>query len=103
MYAKDLTGKEVVGLNGYKIGKSKEIVFDRDSWKITHIDVELKGNIETELGMPSGIISHNHLPIDVTTIQGIADVITLKTTKEDLVGDITAYSKIQRPTSLGEM
>jgi len=88
-----------VGLNGYKIGKSREVVFDRDTWKITHIDVELNGTIEAELGMPSGIISHNHLPIEVSHIQGIADVITLKSTKEELVGDITAYSKIEKSTS----
>jgi sporulation protein YlmC with PRC-barrel domain len=90
----DLTGKEVVGLNGYKIGKAKDLVIDRNSWRVTHIDVELKSEIEQDLGMASSPLAHNHLPIDVSKIEGVGEMIILKTTREQLVDEITAYSKV---------
>lgn len=100
MLTEDIKGKEVVGKNGFKIGKTKDLIFDQNGWKISHLDVELRSNIEAELGMQSSgipLLSHNHLPLDVATIEGIADVITLKTTKEELVNDIRMYG--QRPAS----
>jgi sporulation protein YlmC with PRC-barrel domain len=90
MMGADINGKEVVGKNGFKIGKSKDIIIDRDSWKVSHIDIQLNDNIEAELGMPSSILSHNHLPLDVSNVEGVADVITLNTTKEELIRDLNA-------------
>lgn len=89
----DIKGKEVVGLNGYKIGKSKDVVIGND-WRVTHLDVELKSNIEQELGMASMPLSHNHIRIDVSKVEGVADVITLKVTKEQMVDELTAYTRI---------
>jgi sporulation protein YlmC with PRC-barrel domain len=93
MVSEDLKGKEVVEANGYKIGKSKDIVIGSD-WKVTHVDVELKAEIEEELGMSSMPLLHNHIPVPVSKVAGVADFITLKITKEQLVDEITAYSKV---------
>lgn len=92
MISDDIIGKEVVGKNGYRIGKTKEVIFGMNDWRITHIDVELKDNIEAELGMSGSILSHSRVPLEVSNIEGIGDVITLKTTKEELVRDINSYN-----------
>lgn len=92
MLSDELKGKEVVGMNGYKIGKAKGVVIS-DDWKVTHLDVELRADIEEELGMASMPLSHNHLPIEVSKVAGVGDLITLKIPKEQLVDEITTYSR----------
>ena len=81
----------MVGKNGFKIGKSKDVIIDKDTWRVTHIDVQLRETIEAELGMQGSILSRSHLPLPVNSIEGIADVITLNTTKEELIRDINQY------------
>ena len=102
MYGKELLDKDVFGMNGWKIGKSKDLVFDVGSWQITHLDIELKGNIEAELGMDSAPLMHNHLPIAISNFQGVGDVITLKATKEEIVSALSAYrhQKVGAPTAM---
>src|ERR1700730_3250619 len=95
MYGKDVIDKEVVGTNGWKIGKSKDIYFENNNWQITYLDVELRGNIENELGMGSVPLNHNHLPIATSHIQGVGDVITLNTTKEEIVQKLGEMKRAQ--------
>ena len=89
MRSDDLLGKEVVGANGWKIGKAKDIVITEqpgtDRWLITYLDIELKGNIESEIGLMGGPLAHNRLPIPISHVQGVGDVITLNTTKEEVL------------------
>lgn len=91
MYSKELLDKEVVGFNGWKIGKTKDLILDRQNWQITHIDVELRGNIEAELGISSVPLSHKHFPIAISYLQGIGDVITLSATKEQIISTLGSY------------
>ena len=98
MYTKDMLDKEVVALDGWKIGKSKELIFDNNTWQIINLEIELKGNIENELGWDSIPLSHNRLPIAVSQIQGMGDMITLKGTKQELVSILTNYVKSQTPS-----
>lgn len=99
MISDELKGKEVVGKNGFKIGKAKDVVFNNSDWKITHLDVVLNSNIESELGMSGNMIfSHNHLPLEVSNVEGIGDVITLRTTKEELLDNLKQYNKTIMPT-----
>ena len=111
MHGDELIDKEVVGANGWKIGKSKDIVVTEqpgaDRWLITYLDVELKGNIEQEIGLIGGPLSRNRLPIPISHVQGVGDMITLKTTKEEVLqslkdsaralGVATATTDTQRP------
>ena len=95
MYGNELRDKEVVGLNGWKIGKSRDIIVNPMDWKITDLEVELRGNIENELGMDSIPLAHNRLPISISHIQGVADMIVLKITKEEIVASLAAYKRSQ--------
>lgn len=90
MYGRDLLEKEVVGTNGWKIGKSKELIIEQNGWMVTHLEVELRGNIEAELGMSTAPLSHNRLPISISTVMGVGDVITLRSTKEEIVSTLAA-------------
>jgi len=95
MHSRDFLDKEVVGFNGWKIGKSKEIICDGNTWKITHLEVELNDKIENEIGetLP---LQHNRVPIDISYVQGIGDVITLKATKEEMITVLTAYNRTRQ-------
>lgn len=84
----ELKGKEVIGLNGFKIGKVEDSIFDQTNWQVTSLDIGLKGDIAEELGTKQKFRT-SHVLIDVRKVQGVADVITLNTTKEDLLAKIT--------------
>lgn len=83
MHTKELSDKEVFGLDGWKVGKIKDEIFDLETWKITSIEVELEGDVAEEFKMKKHFRS-THLPIDVSHVQAIGDRVTLKTNKEDL-------------------
>src|SRR5271168_2030877 len=102
MNSRDFLEKEVVGSNGWRIGKSKEIICDNNTWQITHIEIELNDKIENEIGEPLPL-HHNRLPIDISYVQGIGDVITLKATKEEIIAVLSAYNKSRQtePTQKG--
>jgi|SRR5579872_466322 len=111
MLGNDIMDKEVIGANGWKLGKSKDVIVTEQSgantWAITHLDVELKGNIEDEIGLYGAPLAHNRLPIPISHVQGVGDVITLRTTKEEVLqslkdsartlGVTTAATNNQRP------
>ena len=101
MYTKELADKEVVGLDGWKIGKIRDTIFDPEGWKITSIEVELEGDVAEEFKMKKHFRS-THLPIDVSHVQAIGDTVTLKTNKEDLfkIGASSEHSTTadQEPT-----
>lgn len=88
MFVGELVGKEVIGFNGWKIGKVKDTVFTMEDWRVTHLYVGLVGDIADDLGMKE-TFKTSHVLIDVSHIQGISDTVTLKTTKEDLLSRLT--------------
>ena len=95
MYSKDFLEKDVFTSDGWKIGKSKELICDQNTWQITKIELELNDKIAEEIGESVPLRRH-HVPLDVSLVQGIGDVIPLKATKEDVVKVLSAYSKIAR-------
>ena len=96
MYGKEILDKEVVGSDGWKIGKSKEVIIDPNTWQITHLEIEPSEKLENEMGetLP---FKHNRLPLDIHFVQGIGDLITLKAPKKEIVGVLSAISKARQP------
>jgi sporulation protein YlmC with PRC-barrel domain len=90
MLGKEILDKEVIVNSGWKIGKAKDLVIDRQNWQITHLYVEVRGNIESELGITSIPLSHRHFPIPTSYVQGVGDIITLNATKEEIVAQMGA-------------
>jgi len=98
VYSREFLDKDVVGSDGWKIGKSKEIICDANSWRITSLEVELNEKIQDEIGESVPLRRHR-VPIDVSYVQGIGDVITLRSTKEELIKVLSAHSKTVRQSS----
>ncbi|HYB03486.1 MAG TPA: PRC-barrel domain-containing protein [Nitrososphaerales archaeon] len=96
MNSKEFLDKDVVGSDGWKIGKSKEIIVDPATWHVSQIEIELNEKIEDELGekMP---FRHNRVPIDINYVQGIGDIITLKAKKDEILTIMSAYSRTHQP------
>ena len=96
MYSRDFLDKDVVGSDGWKLGKSKEIICVPNTWQITQLEIEPNEKLENELG-GSVPFRHSRLPIDITYVQGIGDVITLKATKEEIITILSAYVRARQP------
>jgi len=96
MYSKEFLDKDVVGSDGWKIGKSKEIICDVNTWRISQIEIELNEKIENEIGekLP---FRHSRVPIDINYVLGIGDIITLKAKKEEILAILSAYNRTHQP------
>ena len=96
MYSKEFLDKDVVGSDGWRIGKSKELICDPTNWHITQIEIELNEKIENEIGekLP---FRHTRIPIDINYVQGIGDVVTLKANKGEIITVLSAYYKTHQP------
>ena len=85
----DLNGKKVVGLNGDAIGEVRDVEFDMQTWKITHLQLKLSDKAAVELGYKktSGSVGplsvtrgSNHVFMPVELISAVSDVITINKT-----------------------
>ncbi len=85
----ELTGKKVVGVNGDSIGDVKDVEFDMQTWKITHVLLKLTEKAAVEMGYrkTSGSMGplsvnrgSNHVFMPVELISAISDVITINKT-----------------------
>ena len=76
-------------MNGWKIGKIKDLILNNETWQITHLDVALNGNIADELGMKK-VFSATRVLIEVRRVHGIGDAVVLNTTKEELLEKLTS-------------
>jgi sporulation protein YlmC with PRC-barrel domain len=80
----NLLGKEVIELNGGLIGVVKNVMFDKDAWRVGSFDVQLNEEVAKEFEMKK-IFRNYRFPLDVNLVQGIGDKITLRTSKEELM------------------
>jgi sporulation protein YlmC with PRC-barrel domain len=83
MRAKQLLGKQVVGADGWKIGKVKEIVFDEKSWQIQSLEVELDRSVAEEYDMKK-LLSRTSLQVAVSSVKAVGDHFLLSVTKSEL-------------------
>lgn len=83
----DLIGKKVLDNDAQIIGKIIEIEFDRKTWTISDINMEVdKDNIE-EMGFQKPrLIGSVRCNIPVTEINAVSDVVSLKKSATELKG-----------------
>jgi sporulation protein YlmC with PRC-barrel domain len=81
--AKELCGKEIIGVQGWKIGKVRDVVLDMSTWQVKAFEVELAKNVAEEFGMKK-ILRKTSIPIKIDDIQGVGDTVTLKISKAQL-------------------
>ncbi len=100
MYAKDLIGKEVLGAEGWKIGKVEEIVIDKDTWAITALSVDLESNIAKEFNLKK-MWGKSTFTIPIGQVQGVADRVILKMSKSQIF-ELAKTSTQEPPKATGQ-
>jgi len=81
-----LIGKKVITTDSFRVGEVSGVEMDPDRWKITHIDVSLTNEATNELGFKKPFMGHIIILVPVKLIKGFGDVVTLKATREELIG-----------------
>jgi sporulation protein YlmC with PRC-barrel domain len=80
MFTSDLMDKEVVGAEGWRIGRVREIVIDKDKWAVTGLSVALESNVAKEFNLKK-MWGRSDFTIPIGQVQGVGDRIVLKSSK----------------------
>ncbi len=81
---RELLGKEVIGIRGWRIGLVTDVILDPKTWGVIALDVRLPKNVAEEFGLRH-MLRSARIPVDVQNVQGIGDAaITLKISKAEL-------------------
>jgi sporulation protein YlmC with PRC-barrel domain len=83
MFTSDLIEKEVVGAEGWRIGKVREIVIDKDKWAVTGLSVALESNVAKEFNLKK-MWGRSDITIPISQVQGVGDRIVLKSSKTQI-------------------
>lgn len=83
MFTSDLIGKEVVGSEGWKIGKVTEVAIDREKWVITGLTVSLESNVAKEFNLKK-TWGKSDFTIPIGHVQGVGDRIILRISKTEV-------------------
>jgi sporulation protein YlmC with PRC-barrel domain len=81
-----LIGKKVITTDAFTVGEVSGVEMDINQWKITHLDVGLAKEATSELGFKKPFMGHIVICVPINLVQGLADVVTLKTTRVELKG-----------------
>ncbi len=85
-----LVDQIVTGANGFVVGKVKEIVIDKEEWKITHLEIELTKEASKEiLGATPAMFNLPRNTLAISALQKgdlccTENGITLNVTKDQL-------------------
>ncbi|MGA7923026.1 MAG: PRC-barrel domain-containing protein [Thermoplasmata archaeon] len=78
-----LVGKEVVGSNGWKIGKIRDVTFNEKTWQIGSLDIQLERSVAEEYQMKA-LLTRPTLSVDVSSVHAVGDHVILSVTKPEL-------------------
>ena len=84
MEYKEIEGKEVIGGLAHTIGKVSDIEVDTNTWKVTHICVDVDKNVVEDLGLKKPMIGSIKVGAPVETIGVISDRVILNKTMNEL-------------------
>ena len=86
MKSEEVIGKKVLGSEAQIIGKISEIEFDRNTWNISDICIDLEKNVMETMGFQKPRLGGIKANIPVTEINAISDVVSLKKSAVELKG-----------------
>lgn len=93
IYFKDITGYDLVtgligmdisGSDGADIGKVTDLLVDTENWMKPHILVKLNKDLLESLSINRSLLSKTRLGISMTHVVGIADVVMLDTSLDEM-------------------
>jgi sporulation protein YlmC with PRC-barrel domain len=94
MYGRELGELETVDSSGWKIGKVKDVIVDRNTWRVTALEIELEKSIAKEFQMKHRL-SSTKVPVSVAHIQAIGDKVVLEASKEEVLQQALVESPSQ--------
>jgi sporulation protein YlmC with PRC-barrel domain len=77
-------GKSVITSDAYSLGEVYDIHCEIDTWKITHLAVDLTKEACSELGYKKPLFGSITVCLPIRYVTNVADVITLKKTLRKL-------------------
>ena len=84
MKVSKLNGTKVITANAYVLGEVDGAHVDIDTWKVTHLDVNLTNETTKELGFKKPFLGSIKICLPVTIIKEFGDVITLENSLQEL-------------------
>jgi sporulation protein YlmC with PRC-barrel domain len=84
MKVSKLNGTKVITANAYVLGEVDGAHVDIDTWKVTHLDVDLTNEATKELGFKKPFLGSMKVCLPVTIIKEFGDVITLENSLQEL-------------------
>jgi sporulation protein YlmC with PRC-barrel domain len=84
MKVSKLDGTKVITANAYVLGEVDGAHVNVDTWKITHLDVNLTNEATKELGFKKPFLGSLKVCLPVTVIKEFGDVITLENSLQEL-------------------
>ena len=84
MLTNKIVGLEVLGSNGFKLGKIRDTEFDVNTWKLNSLEVQLDKDVAEEHHLRHRFRKTRVL-INVDHVQSVGDSVILKGSKEDLL------------------
>jgi sporulation protein YlmC with PRC-barrel domain len=91
MLTNEIVDKEVIGSDGFKLGKIMDTEFDEKSWKLSSLEIQLEKDVAEEHHLRHRFRKTRVL-IHVDHIQSVGDRVILKGSKEDLLKLIASAS-----------
>jgi sporulation protein YlmC with PRC-barrel domain len=77
--AKNLVGLNVITSDASKLGQVDGTELDTDSWKATHLRIDLTEDSIRELGLKKPFMGGVRVCLPVSLVSKVGDVVTLKT------------------------
>ena len=84
MLTNEIVGKEVIGSDGFKVGKIRDTEFDEKTWKLNSLEIQLEKDVAEEHHLRHRFRKTRVL-IHVDYVQSVGDRVILKGSKEDLL------------------
>ena len=84
MKVSKLNGTKVITANAYVLGEVDGAHVDIDTWKVTHLDVNLTNEATKELGFKKPFLGSIKVCLPVTIVKEFGDVITLENSLQEL-------------------
>jgi sporulation protein YlmC with PRC-barrel domain len=94
----EISGKEVIGSEGDKLGKVIDTQFDEKSWKVIALEVHLEKEVAEEHQLRH-FLRKTLVLVSVEHIQAVGDKVVLKGTKEDLLTLIASSSALEQEST----
>ena len=77
-------GKEVIGAQGFRLGKIEDTVFDEKSWRVTSLKVKLEKDVAEKYNLRQRF-RKSHVIISVEYVSAVGDRVLLKSSNEEIM------------------